>query len=167
MARITMEVIQHYNVIQNFLPDLGEAAERAGIPLPEEMRRSRGEGPWFHAVTSADGVFLRFAEKSFGISFAETEITGTPGEVLSYRYYEDGTLAITGVGPEPGDVIVLKEGEKFVSDRKDPYGFALVYETQRLEVEQLPCGARIHLEYRVLAAGQIMEHNEVILEANE
>ena len=165
MARITMEVIQHYNVIQNFLPDLGEAAERAGIPLPDEMRR--GEGPWFHAVTSANGVFLRVAEKSFGISFPETEITGTPGEVLSYRYYEDGTLAITGVGPETNDVIVLKEGEKFVSDRKDPYGFALVYETQRLEVKQLPGGARIHLEYRVLAAGQIMEHDEVILEANE
>lgn len=167
MARITMEVIQHYNVIQNFLPDLGEAAEKAGIALPEGMRKLSGEGPWFHAVTSADGVFLRFAEKSFGISFPETEITGTPGEILSYRYYENGILAVTGIGPENGDVIILKEGEAFVSDRKDPYGFSLVYDTMRLQVDPLPRGVRIHLEYRVLAAGQIMEHNEVILEANE
>lgn len=168
MARITMEVIQHYNVIQNFLPDLGEAADQAGIPLPEGMRKGPGEGPWFHAVTSADGVFLRFAGKSFDISFPETEITGTPGEFLSYRYYaESGVLAITGVGPETGDVIILREGESYLSDRRDPYGYALVYETRRLEVEQLPLGARIHLEYRVLSSGQVMEHNEIILEANE
>ena len=167
MARITMEVIQHYNMIQNFLPDLGEAAAKAGIPLPETMKKGPGDGPWFHVVTSADGVFLRFAEKSFGISFAETEITGVPGEVLSYRYYEDGLLAVTGVGPNTDDVIVLQAGRSFVSDRRDPYGFALVYETDRLDVEQRPQGARIHLEYRVLAAGQVLEHNEVILEASE
>ena len=166
MARITMEVIQHYNVIQNFLPDLGEAAERAGFSLPELVKKG-GEGPWFHAVTDAVGVFLRFAEKSFGISFAETEITGTPGQILSYRYYENGVLAITGVGPNPEDVIILREGESYVSDRKDPYGFSLVYETLRLNVEQRESGARIHLEYRVLSAGQVLEHNEVILEANE
>ena len=167
MARITLEVIQHYNVVQNFLPDLGEAAEKAGVSLPEELKRFGNDGPWFHAVTSANGVFLRFAEKSFGISFPETEITGTPGEVLSYRYYEDGVLAVTGVAPNTEDVIVLKEGEKFVSDRKDPYGFALVYETDRLQVEQTSSGARIHLEYRILSAGQVLEDNEVILEVNE
>ncbi len=167
MARITMEVIQHYNVIQSFLPDLSEAGDEVAAALPPEIRSAFEEGPWFHAETYADGVFMRFEEKSFGISFPETEITGTPGEIISYRYYPDGTLAVTGVGPEKNDVLVLKEGVRFVSDRTDPYGFSLVYETVKLTAEQRERGAKIHLEYRVLSAGQILEHNEVILEASE
>lgn len=167
MARITMEVIQHYNVVQSFLPDLGEAAEKAGVELPEELRSLRGGKPWFHAVTEATGSFRRFSDQSFDVSFAETALSGSPGEHLQYHYYENGAVAITGVAPHTEDVIVLREGELFVSDRKDPYGFSLVYETQRLQVDQTPRGARVHLEYRVLAGGQILEHNEVILEVNE
>ncbi|MBQ3865547.1 MAG: hypothetical protein II776_01500 [Clostridia bacterium] len=164
MARITMEVIQHYNVVQSFLPDLTEAARAAGVPLPDGIGRDE---PWFHAVTSADGLLLRFAERSFGISFTETEITGTPGQVLTYRYFPSGVLAVSGFGPDADDVLILREGERFYSDKTDPYGFALVYDTRILHAEQLPHGARIHLEYSVLAAGQILEHNEVILEASE
>lgn len=162
MARITMEVIQHYNVLQNFLPDLGEMAPRPYLPEEEERKE-----PWFHAVTESDGLYQNFGWENFGISFVETEISGTPGEALTYRYYPSGDLAVTGFGPQPESVLVLREGSRYYSDATDPYGFTLVYDTKRLEVEQRDGGARIHLEYNVEGAGQVLEHNEVTIEACE